>query len=80
MCPQRLASRKLTLIRAPSETRNRMAAAVNVGAATGEKTGAATSVWRMMNTFKQFSWFGEMSKWVRAVVLLGGSLFVRFAH
>jgi hypothetical protein len=29
-----------------------------------------------MNTLKQFSWFGEMSKKIRAVVLLGGSLSV----
>jgi hypothetical protein len=33
-----------------------------------------------MNTFKQFSWFGEMSKKIRAVVLLGGRLSVRFAR
>jgi hypothetical protein len=76
MCPQRLASRRLNPIRAPSETRNRMAAAVNVGAATGEKAGTATCDWRIMNTLKQFSWFGEMSKKIRAVVLLGGSLSV----
>jgi hypothetical protein len=53
---------------------------VNVGTATGEEPGTATCDWRMMNTFKQFSWFGEMSKKIRAVVLLGGSLSVRFAR
>ncbi len=67
-------------IRAPSDVTKRIAAAVNVGTGTGEKVGAATLVWCMMNTFKQFSWFGEMCKRVRAVVLLGGSLFVRSAR
>jgi hypothetical protein len=57
-----------------------MAAAVNVGTATGEEPGTATCDWRMMNTFKQFSWFGEMSKKIRAVVLLDGRLSVRFAR
>lgn len=49
-------------IRAPRETTNRIKAHVNVGTCTGEKAGAVTSVWRMMNTFKQFSRFGEISE------------------
>ena len=42
-------------IRAASEATNLMAAHVNVGADRGEKSDAVTSVWCMMNTFKQFS-------------------------
>jgi hypothetical protein len=71
MCSQRLASRRLMPIRAASEATNLMAAHVNVGADRGEKSGAVTSVWCMINTFKQFNWFGEMSKEIRAVVLHG---------
>jgi hypothetical protein len=39
-----------------------MAAAVNVGAGTGEKAGAATSVCGMRNTFNQFNWFCKIDK------------------
>lgn len=56
------ASRRLTPIKAASDTTNRRAAAVNIGASTGEMAGAVTWVWRMMNTFKQFSRFGEISE------------------
>ena len=63
-------------IRAASEATNLMVAHVNVGADRGEKSGAVTSVWCMMNTFKQFSWLGEMSKEIRAVVLHGRRLSV----
>jgi hypothetical protein len=38
-----------------------MVALVNVGTGTGEKSGAVTSVGCIMNTFKQFSRFGEIS-------------------
>lgn len=62
MCSQRLASSRLMPISVASEATNLMVAPVNVGAARGEKSGAVTSVWCIMNTFKQFSWFGEMSK------------------
>jgi hypothetical protein len=41
---QRPASRRLMPIKAPREATNLMAAAVNVGATTGEKAGAATVV------------------------------------
>jgi hypothetical protein len=34
-----------------------MAAAMNVGVGTGDKADAVTSVWRMVNTFSEFSWF-----------------------
>jgi hypothetical protein len=76
MCSQRLATKTLMPIRAPRETTNLMVAHVNVGADRGEKSGAVTSVWCMMNTFKKFSWFGEMSKGSRAVVLHGRRLSV----
>jgi hypothetical protein len=67
-------------IRAASEATNRVAAHVNVGVDAARKSGGATSVWRMMNTFKQFSWLGEMDKKIRAVVLLGGRLSGRFVR
>jgi hypothetical protein len=44
MLSQRPASRRLKPIKAPREATNRMAAHVNVGAGTGEKAGAVTSV------------------------------------
>jgi hypothetical protein len=49
-------------IRAAIEATNLMVAPVNVGADRGEKSGAVTSVWCMMNTLKQLSWFGEIDK------------------
>jgi hypothetical protein len=71
--PQRLASRRLMPIRAPSETTNLIAAHVNVGTGAGGKPGAETSVGRMMNTFKQISRFWEISEKIRAIVPLGSS-------
>jgi hypothetical protein len=41
---QKLASRRLTPIKAARETTNRIAARVKVGAATGEKSAVETSV------------------------------------
>jgi hypothetical protein len=43
-CFQRLASRRLTPIKAARETTNRIAARVKVGAATGDKSAVETSV------------------------------------
>jgi hypothetical protein len=80
MRSQRLASRRLMPISMPREATNLMVAPVNVRADRGEKSGAVTSVWCMMNTFKQFSWFGEIDKTIRAVVLPGGRLSVRFVR
>jgi hypothetical protein len=39
-----------------------MVAHVSVGVDAARKSGTATSVWRMMNTFKQFSWLGKWTK------------------
>jgi hypothetical protein len=77
-CSQRLATSRLIPIRAAREATNLMVAHVNVGADRGEKSDAVTSVWCMMNTFKQFSWFGEMSEEIRAVVPRGERLSGRF--
>jgi hypothetical protein len=60
MLPQRLASRRLRPIKAAKQTTNRTAACVNVGAATGGKSGAATSVCGIMTTFKEYGWFWKM--------------------
>jgi hypothetical protein len=57
MRPQSPASRRLRPIKAANERINRTAAWVNVGAATGGKSGAATSVCDMMKTFNEFSFF-----------------------
>jgi hypothetical protein len=54
---QRLASRRLTPIRTPNEVINLTAAAMNVGVDTGDKADAVTSVWCMVNTFSECSWF-----------------------
>ena len=62
MRAQKLASRRLMLIKAPSEATNLIAAHVNVGTGTGAKAGAATSVGGMRNTFNQFSWFWKIDK------------------
>jgi hypothetical protein len=62
MHPQRLANRRLTPIKAAKERINRTAACVNVGAATGGKSGAATSVCDMMKTFNEFSFFWKMGE------------------
>ena len=59
MRPQSPASSRLRPIRAAKETANRTAAWVKVGV-TGAKTGAATSVGGMMNTFDEC---GEFWKW-----------------
>jgi hypothetical protein len=62
MHPQRLASRRLRPIKAAKERTNRTAACVNVGAATGGKSGAATSVCDMMKTFNEFSLFWKIDE------------------
>lgn len=54
---QRPDSRRLTPIKVASEATNRTAAAVNVGTGVGEKAGAATSFWRMVETFRKWGWF-----------------------
>jgi muconolactone delta-isomerase len=68
------------LINMPREAINLIMAEVKVGAGTGAESGTATSVWRIINTFKQFSWFGEIDRKIRAVVLAGGRLSVRFVR
>jgi hypothetical protein len=60
MYSQRLASRRLTPIKAVKEATNLIAADVKVGTATGEKSGPATSVCDMVNTFNQFGWFWQI--------------------
>jgi hypothetical protein len=60
MLSQRLASRRLRPIKAAKEATNRTAACVNVGVATGGKSGAATSVCGMMKTFNEYGWFREI--------------------
>jgi hypothetical protein len=62
MNSQKLASRRLTPIKAAREATNLIAADVKVGAATGGKSGAATSVRDMVNTFNQFSCFWEIGE------------------
>ena len=54
---QRLASRRLTPIKTPNEAINLMAAEAKVGVDTGDKADAVTSVWCMVNTFSECSWF-----------------------
>jgi hypothetical protein len=58
----------------PRGTTNRMLADVNVGTGTGEKAGAATSVWRMVKTFKQVSWFGKTKRSKQSCLSTGGHL------
>ena len=65
MRPQSPASSRLRPIRAAKETANRTAAWVNVGAAGGVMTDAATSVGGMMNTFDEY---GEFWKWAREAI------------
>jgi hypothetical protein len=60
MLSQSPASRRLTLSNAAKERINRTAACVNVGVATGGKSGAATSVCGTMNTFNGLSWFWKI--------------------
>jgi hypothetical protein len=70
MRPQSPASSKLRPIRAAKETTNLMAACVKVGV-TGAKTGAATSVDGMMNTFDKFSEFWKMDGSGNQILSLG---------
>jgi hypothetical protein len=62
MHSQRLASRRLTPIKTAKEATNLMAADLNLGADVGAKTGVATSVCDMRNTFNQFGWFSKIGK------------------
>jgi hypothetical protein len=62
MYSQRLASRRLTPIKTAKEATNLMAADLNLGADVGAKTGVATSVRDMRNTFNQFGWFSKIGK------------------
>ena len=59
MWPQSPASSRLRPSKAAKETTNRTAARVNVGACVGAKTGAATSVGGMMETFNECGEFRE---------------------
>lgn len=67
MRPQSPASSRLRLIRAAKETANRTAAWVKVGV-TGAKTGTATSVGGMINTFDEC---GGLWKWAGVAAING---------
>ena len=67
MQPQSPASSRLRPIRTAKDAANRTAAWVNVGGA-GAKTGAATSVGGIINTFDEC---GELWKWAGVSALYG---------